>query len=77
MGMISFGMAEMACDEREYAGWLTSLGEASARLDVLETAVAELRRLCEQEHVSSEQVLELLEKHGAIAKVARRHSRAA
>jgi hypothetical protein len=75
--MISFGMAEMGCDDREYSNWVTGLTEASARLDVLETVVAELCRLCEQEDVRSEDVLEVLARHGAITKLARRHSHAA
>jgi DNA repair ATPase RecN len=75
--MISFGMAEMDSVDREYSSWVTGITQATERLDVLETAVAELRRLCEREDVHSEDVLELLERHRAISKVARRRSHAA
>ena len=64
MGMASF--ADMGCDDRDYDNWLTTLTEASARLDVLQTAVTELRHLCESEDVHSEQVLGVLASHGAI-----------
>jgi len=77
MGMISFGMSEMGRDEREYASWVTTLVDASARLDVLETVVAELRSMCERADVDSEQVLKVLESYGAISKRARTHSHAA
>lgn len=43
MGMASF--ADMGYDDRDYDNWLTTLTEASARLDVLQTAVTELCRL--------------------------------
>jgi hypothetical protein len=75
--MISFGMAEMGCGDREYSDWVTGLTEASARLDVLETVVAELCRLCELKDVHSEDVLKLLERRGALPKVTRRQSHAA
>jgi hypothetical protein len=65
MGMLSF---DMGCDDRDYDSWLTTLGEAFTRLDVLQIAVTELCRLCQREDVNSEQVLELLETHGAITK---------
>jgi hypothetical protein len=69
MGMTSFAVAEMGPDERDYDNWLATLTQASARLDLLQTAVAELRELCEKEDVvQSQQVLELLQKRGAIAK---------
>jgi hypothetical protein len=67
MGM-TFGTVDVGCNDRDYDRWLTTLTEASARLDVLQTAVAELCRLCESEDVHSEQVLEVLERHGAITK---------
>jgi hypothetical protein len=67
--MTSFAVAEMGPDERDYDNWLATLTQASARLDLLQTAVAELRELCEKEDVvQSQQVLELLQKRGAIAK---------
>jgi hypothetical protein len=74
MGMVSF---DMGCDDRDYDSWLTTLGEACARLDVLQTAVTELCRRCQREDVNSEQVLELLETHGAITKTAHARSTAA
>lgn len=71
--MFSFGLAEMDCDERQYDEWLASLTEASERLDVLETAVAELCRLCRSGETRSEQILELLKKYGAVSNAT--HSR--
>jgi hypothetical protein len=65
MGTTSF-MAE--CDDAEYEQWLTTFAEASARLDVLQTAITELCQLCARQDVHSEQVLEVLERHGAITK---------
>ncbi len=70
MGMFSFGIAEMACDERDYDTWAATLARVSDRLDVLETAVAEVRRLCQTGETCSEQILEVLEKHRAIATTA-------
>jgi hypothetical protein len=67
MRMTSFAVAEIGSDERNYDNWLATLTQASARLDVLQTVVTELRRLCEQQEVvESRQVLEVLERHGAI-----------
>jgi hypothetical protein len=67
MSMTSFAVAEIGCDERDYDNWLATLTQASARLDVLQTVVTELRRLCEREDiVQSRQVMEVLERHGAI-----------
>ena len=66
MSMTSFAVAEIGCDERDYDNWLATLTQASARLDVLQTVVTELRRLCEREDiVQSRQVMEVLERHGA------------
>jgi hypothetical protein len=70
MGMASFAPDKMDDDDRDYEGWLTTLTEASARLDVLQTAVTDLCRLCQSQDVSSEQVLELLERSGAITRTA-------
>jgi hypothetical protein len=68
MSMTSFAVAEIGSDERDYDNWLATLTQASARLDVLQTVVTELRRLCEREEVvRSRQVMEVLRKHGAIA----------
>jgi hypothetical protein len=68
MGMTSFRVAEIGYDERNYDTWLATLTQASKRLDVLQTVVDELRRLCEHEDVvNSREVIEVLEKHGAIA----------
>ena len=69
MGMASF--ADMGCDDRDYDNWLTTLTEASARLDVLQKAVTELCRLCASQDVHSDQVLDVLERHGAISEAAR------
>jgi hypothetical protein len=67
MSMTSFAVAEIGSDEGDYDNWLATLTQASARLDVLQTVVTELRRLCEREEVvRSRQVMEVLQKHGAI-----------
>jgi hypothetical protein len=67
MSMTSFAVAEIGTDERDYDNWLATLTQASVRLDVLQTVVTELRRLCEKEDiVKSRQVMEVLEKHGAV-----------
>lgn len=63
IGMV-FAPADPDCENRDYDVWLTALTEASARLDVLQTVVSELRRLCEAEVVRSEQVLQVFERHG-------------
>ena len=72
MGMSSFAGAGLGYDGREYESWLTTLSEASAHFDALKTAVTELQHLCQSQDVSSQQVLELLEKSGAITKPAAR-----
>jgi hypothetical protein len=67
MSITSFSVAEIAHDERDYDNWLATLTQASARLDVLQTVVNELRQLCEHEAVvQSREVIDVLEKHGAI-----------
>jgi hypothetical protein len=67
MSITSFSAAEIAHGERDYDNWLATLTQASARLDVLQTVVNELRQLCEQESVvQSREVIDVLEKHGAI-----------
>jgi hypothetical protein len=50
--------------DREYGSWLDTFTEASARLDVLQTAVTEIRCLCESGGVSGEQILQLLDRQG-------------
>jgi hypothetical protein len=52
------------CDDRDYDTWLDTITEASARLDALQTTVTELRYLCESGDVSSEEILEVLERQG-------------
>ena len=67
VSMTSFAVAEIGYDERDYDAWLGTLVQASERLDVLQTVVNELHRLCEREDVvQSRQVMEVLERHGAI-----------
>jgi hypothetical protein len=57
---------EITKDERDYDTWLTTLTEASERLDVLQTVVDELRDLCvHEEVVESRDVMEVLQRHGA------------
>jgi hypothetical protein len=51
MGMPSFAVAEMGADERDYDNWLTTLTQASARLDQLQKVVGELCQLRETEDV--------------------------
>ena len=68
MGCVSFAVAEMDVDDRDYDNWLTTLIQASERLEALEATVTELRQACQTEDLHSEQVLEMLEKHGAISK---------
>jgi len=71
MGMTSFAVAEMGFDDRDYDNWLVTLTQASARLDILQTVVTELCRLCENEDVvKSQQVLSILETQGTITKAA-------
>ncbi len=70
MGMASQIVAEIDRDDSEYDQLLVTLTQVSTRLDVLQTAVSELCRLCEKDDVHREQVLELLEKHGAVSKAA-------
>src|ERR1700744_1787869 len=65
--MLSFAVAEIGCDERDYDNWLGTLVQASERLDVLQTVVNEIRRPCERADVGqSREVMEVLERHGAI-----------
>jgi hypothetical protein len=70
MGMTSQVVDELDRDDREYDQLLNTLTQVSARLDVLQTAVGELCQLCEKDDVHGEQVLELLQKHGAVSKAA-------
>ena len=68
MSMTSFTLAEIGADERDYDNWLATLTQGSARLDVLQTVVTELRRLCKKEDiVQRRQVIEVLEQHRAIS----------
>jgi hypothetical protein len=57
---------EITKDERDYDSWLTTLTQASERLDTLQTVVDELRELCEHEDVvRSREVMAVLQRHGA------------
>jgi hypothetical protein len=73
MSMTFYAVAEIATtDERDYDNWLATLTQATERLDELQSVVAELRQLCGQaDVVQSRQVMEVLEKHGAITKALR------
>jgi len=51
-------------EDRDYDSWLETITEVSTRLDVLQTAVTEVRDLCERGGVSSEQILQVLERQG-------------
>jgi len=71
MGMTSFAVAEMGPDERDYDSWLTTLTQASMRLDRLQTVVTELCQLCEKNDVvQSREIMEVFQKHGALTKPA-------
>jgi hypothetical protein len=49
----------------DYDSWITTLTEASARLDGLQTAVTEVRGLLRRsEGVPNAQVMEVLDRHG-------------
>ncbi len=62
-GIIS-ALADIVRDDRDYDSWIDTITEASARLDVLQTTVTEVRDLCESGGVDSEQILEVLERQG-------------
>jgi len=51
-------------DYGDYDRWLTTLAEASARLDALQTAVTEIHHLCESGGISNERILEVLDRQG-------------
>jgi hypothetical protein len=52
-------------DYRDYDKWLSTFTEASARLEALGTAVADLRRLVRySEGVHRAEILEVLERYG-------------
>jgi hypothetical protein len=68
MSLAYFPVAEIGFDEHDYDAWLATLTQASERLDTLQTVVNELRQLCSRsESVETRQVLEVLDKHHAIA----------
>ena len=58
----SIHFAESEIDDREYDRWLNSITEASARLDALQTAVTDVRCLCENEGASTDQILNVLDR---------------
>jgi hypothetical protein len=65
--MTTFAIGDLSKVERDYDSWLATLTQASARLDVLQTAVDELRELCRHEHVvPCRRVITVLERHGAV-----------
>lgn len=57
-------IAESEIDDHDYDRWLVTLTEASTRLDALETAVTEVRYLCESHGASSEQILKMFDRLG-------------
>jgi hypothetical protein len=59
-----FAVGDIGCDDRDYDSWIDTLTEASARLDVLQTTVSEVRCRCESGDVSSEEILGLLKQQG-------------
>ena len=74
---MAMATTDMSCDDGDYDIWITTITEVSTRLDALQTAVTELCHLCESEDVHSEQVLEVLDRHGVITKPAHGRSVAA
>jgi hypothetical protein len=54
--------AESEIDDHDYDRWIDTLSGASDRLDVLQTAVTEVRHLCESRSPSSEQILKVLDR---------------
>ena len=61
-GSIEF--AEPGIDDRNYDRWLDTITEASARLDALQSAVTDVRCLCENEGASTDQILKVLDRLG-------------
>jgi len=61
---MAFAVTDMGRDDYRYDNWLTTLTEASARLDALQTAVTEVRHLCESGSVDTEQILKVLAQQG-------------
>ena len=57
-GSIDFAGSEI--DDRDYDRWLDTITEASARADILQTAVTEIRYLCKSGGASVEQILKVL-----------------
>jgi hypothetical protein len=51
-------------DYSDYDRWLSAFAEASARLDALETAVTDIRHLCESGGISNGEILEVLDRQG-------------
>lgn len=61
-------LVDIVDHDSEYDILMCTLAEASGRFDELEKTVIELRQLCESSEsdgVHSEQILEVLERHGA------------
>jgi hypothetical protein len=58
----SIDFAESEIDDRDYDRWLDCITEASARLDALQTAVTDVRCLCENEVASTDQILKVLDR---------------
>jgi hypothetical protein len=61
-GSIEF--AESEIDDRDYDTWLEFITEASARLDALQSAVKDVRCLCEADGASTDEVLKVLDRLG-------------
>ena len=61
-GSIDFAGPEI--DDRDYDRWLDTITEASARLDALQTAVTDVRCLCENEGASTDHILKVLDRLG-------------
>ena len=60
----SIDFAESEIDDHDYDRWLDTVTEASARLDALQSAVTDVRCLCENEGASTGQILKVLDRLG-------------
>ena len=60
----SVDFAESEIDDRDYDRWLETITEATARLDALQAALTDVRRLCENDGASADQILKVLDRRG-------------
>jgi hypothetical protein len=60
----SIDFVESEIDDHDYDRWLETITEATARLDTLQTAVTDVRWLCENDGASTDQILKVLDRLG-------------